>query len=213
MDTINDIVKIIQNNGRGRRFIVFVCGFGGAGKTTLCHELSAKLDRPAVVLETDWYAKYATVERRQRIKTATDSGDEDRIEQEVNPRNWYDWAALASALSCLKEDGNLEVRNGWCQRTGEKVLNLDVRVPGDSSECVILCDGIYLLHDEIRKIADLIVLLETPLPTCLERGANRDSHRSSQEYLAYKATLTAKYDVPYFEKFSSHAHIRVNECE
>jgi uridine kinase len=206
VNTIEDIAKIIVEQGRGKRLIVFVCGFGGAGKTTFCHKLSSMLAVPSIVFETDWYARYATNERRSRIKAALDSGDPKLIAQEENPKNWYDWAALISGLRTLQETGHLAIQNGWSQRTGEKDLYsaLDLSRNRDS---VIICDGIYLLHDQVASCADLIIMLDTTVADCLERTATRDSHRSSKEYLDYKALLVEKYDKPYFEEFSKKADI------
>jgi uridine kinase len=209
VSNLNDIVKTITQNGRGKQLIVFVCGFGGAGKTTFCRRLCAEISCPAIVFETDWFAKYPTEQRRERIRSAVASQNQELIEQEENPINWYDWPALVSDLKKLKESGRLEIRNGWSQRTGRKDFSIDLEIPteGDS---VIICDGIYLLHDAVKSAADLIVFLDTQVATCLNRSAARDSHRSTKEYLDYKALLVDKYDKPYFELYSSNADMYVN---
>lgn len=203
--TINDIVNLITKKSKGKRLIVFVCGFGGAGKTTFCHHLATILTLPTIIFETDWYAKYATKERRQRISSALASKDKSLIEKEENPKNWYDWTALIADLNSLKETGRLQIHNGWSQQTGEKDLSINLELPtnGDS---VIICDGIYLLHDEVKLAADLTFLLNTSVDLCLERSTARDSHRSPKEYLDYKAALVEKYDKPYFRQHSKNAH-------
>ncbi len=206
MSSSNALLELIADRAKGRRLIVFVCGFGGAGKTTLCHNLAAKMNPPGIIFETDWYAKYPTKERRSRIESAIASKDGLLIEREENPKNWYDWSALISDLESLKESGYLELRNVWNQGTGEKDLSIDLQLPA-SGDSVIICDGIYLLHDEIKFIADLIILLDTPMNACLERAAARDNHRSSKQYLDYKAHLAEKYDQPYFDRFRKNAHL------
>ena len=136
------------------------------------------------------------------------------IEREENPKNWYDWDLLGSSLQILKETGHLEIRNGWCQQTGDKVLNIDLHLPDPAdSDSVIICDGIYLLHDEVKDKADLIVLLDTSIDTCLERTARRDNHRSSKEYLEYKAALVEQYDKPYFNLYSRNAHMVLSRTD
>jgi uridine kinase len=206
--TVDQISGLIQQRVSNNRLVIFVCGFGGAGKTTLCHQLVDLLTFPSVVFETDWYAKYPTIERRSRIKAALESGDAQVIEQEENPKNWYDWTGLVSGLNELQTSGKLAIRNGWSQRTGEKDFVIDLELPaqGDSA---IICDGIYLLHDEIRPAADIIILIDTPVSECLSRSESRDRHRSSPEYLQYKSSLVDKYDKPYFAKFREHAHYLV----
>lgn len=37
--------------------IVFVCGYGGAGKTTFTNQLCKKLEPNAVIFESDWFQK------------------------------------------------------------------------------------------------------------------------------------------------------------
>jgi uridine kinase len=209
MNTIDDILKMVIQKGRGKQLVVFVCGFGGAGKTTFCRRLRAELTCPAIVFETDWFAKYATEQRRERIRAAIASQEQKLIEQEENPINWYDWPALVSGLNNLKKSGRLEIRDGWSQSTGKKEFSIDFEIPTDG-ESVVICDGIYLLHDAVKSAADLIVLLDTQIPTCLNRTAGRDSHRSTKEYLDYKAALVDKYDKPYFELYSSNADVYVN---
>jgi uridine kinase len=204
MQSVDDIAGKITERAIGKRLVVFVCGFGGAGKTTLCHQLATKLLLPTIIFETDWYAKYATQERRQRIASAIASQDSHLIEQEENPKNWYDWPALAAGLHSLKDKGYLKIRDGWSQRTGEKDLFVDLDLP-KGKDSVIICDGIYLLHDEVRSAADLILFLDTPVTACVERTAARDSHRSSKVYLNYKAALVDKYDRLYFELYRKNA--------
>lgn len=209
MQTIDHVVEYIKAKETDKPLVVFVCGFGGAGKTTFCHKLAGLLSRPCVVFETDWYAKYATAERKERIKAARALQDQDLIEMEENPKNWYDWKALISGLQLLKTNGQLRIRHAWCQKTGEKQLSIELILPNVLNS-VIICDGIYLLHDEIRQAADVCIRLDTTLDTCLERGRNRDAHRSTPEYLDYKAALTRKYDEPYFECFGMNADFVVS---
>jgi len=139
--TIDDIAKLIEEKSRGKRFVVFVCGFGGAGKTTFCHQLSSRLSCQSLVFETDWYAKYATMERRERIQSALSSADPIRIEREENPLNWYDWPKLVAGLHSLKKRGRLDIEGGWSQRSGEKELSLHLNLQEEQTS-VILCDGI-----------------------------------------------------------------------
>jgi len=204
MQSFESALDLIEKTNPDHATVVFVCGFGGAGKSTFCHRLSQGLKRSSVIFETDWYARYATVERKQRISDALSSADPLLIESEENPKNWYDWTKLESDLKELRETGYLWVRNAWNQASGEKDLSFQLLLP-PTNNCVTICDGIYLLHEEIRETADLRVLLATPVSVCLERTEQRDKHRSSKEYLDYKAGLVEKYDKPYFAANSQYA--------
>jgi uridine kinase len=204
MYSFESALELIEMTSPRHRTVVFVCGFGGAGKSTVCRRLSQELKRSSVVFETDWYARFATVERKKRISDALASDDPVRIEAEENPKNWYDWQKLEADLKMLRETGSIYVQHGWNQSTGDKDLSFQLLLP-PTPNCVTICDGIYLLHEEIRETADLKILLMTPTSVCLERTENRDKHRSSKEYLEYKAGLVEKYDRPYFAEHGQHA--------
>ena len=183
---------------------VFVCGYGGAGKTTFCNYLLSKLEPNAVLFECDWFLKYATFVRRAQIKTALESGNARRIIEEENPKNWYDWMLLTTSLKTLMEERSLTLEKAWSQETGNKDLDVKISLPTEPGS-VIIVDGIYLLHDTIRDIADHIVLLEVPITHCIETSTNRDAHRSTKSYLEYKVSLLFKYDKPYFQELKNFA--------
>lgn len=190
------------------RPIAFICGLGGSGKTTLAKKIAREMDVECIPVHSDWWAKYSTVERKARIKEALDSGDPVRIAQEENPQNWYGvWKKLSADLLELQRTGKLMIPNVWNQKTGEKDLNVELSVP---EKGLILFDGIYLLHPEIADVSDFIVLLDVPPDVCRKRSEQRDSHRSDPDYLAYKASLMEKYDVPYFKKYRTRADLIIS---
>ena len=200
------ISNLLTNKSRP---LVYICGLGGSGKTTLAKEIAEKLDTDSVAVHSDWWAKYSTTERKKRIGDALASNDPERIEQEENPQNWYDvWESIRSDLLTLQETGSLIINTAWNQQTGEKDFTVELSVPEHG---VILFDGIYLLHPEIADIADLIVFLDVHPEECQKRSEQRDAHRSEPEYLAYKAALMQKYDIPYFEKYRERADIVLSE--
>lgn len=202
---MNELHKLIAELlQKKKRPILFICGLGGSGKTTLAKQIENQADVPCIAVHSDWWAKYSTVERKRRIKAALDSGDPKRIEQEENPQNWYEmWKTLSTDLQTLQSTGRLTLHNAWNQKTGEKNLTVELEVPENG---LIIFDGIYLLHSEIAHVADFIILLDVPPEICRKRSEERDSHRSSGEYLAYKAMLLQKYDVPYFKKYKDEEY-------
>jgi hypothetical protein len=212
------------------RPLIFLVGHGGSGKSTLCRRLADELG--GAVFEIDWYATYASKERKQRMYDAVASGDPVRIEAEENPFNWYSWEPLQRDLAQLKATGELTIRNAWdqCptsgaegttkestgvqarrlvqrkQATGLKVGSHDISV-GDAP---VFCDGIYLLHEPIIELADVVVLVDVDIDEARRRTEARDGHRSDAEYLEYKRSLVYKYEVGYFDRWQHNAHIRLD---
>jgi uridine kinase len=204
---VADIQGRLKTSGR---HLVFVCGLPGSGKSTFCLEYSQLPNLRGPVLHSDWYANYATPVRRARIANALKSGDSEQIEAEEDPRNWYDWNRLFQDLKILRDTGRLQITDGWDQTTGNKGLKVEL-VAGVNE--LIWVDGIQLLNDPIVSLSDLVILLKTSPSVANERGVVRDSHRSDALYLAYKASLTQKYEVPYFAKYSKVADMEIDNFD
>lgn len=100
-------------------------------------------------------------------------------------------------LKELRNTGHLKRSGLWRQSTGEKDLEIAIELPCPG---VIFCDGIYLLHSSLRSLFDKVVLLEVASHEALERSAERDSHRNPEAYQALKASVAAKFDIPYFAR-------------
>lgn len=204
---LEDSIRAIEN--KKEHPVVFVCGLGGAGKTTFAKQLVAQ-NPGSILLHLDWYATYPTKERKKRIAEAVESEDPVRIEQEENPKNWYSWEEFKKDLRQLQRDGDIDIRSAWNQANGEK--DLDVKLSfGGKKDGFIICEGIYLLHPDVAVMGDLIILLDISVEEARRRAESRDDHRSSPEYLAYKASLTAKYDLPYFAQNKGAADVVLSE--
>lgn len=182
--------------------ILFLCGLGGSGKTAAADRIAEQSESNTIVLHCDWWLRYPTEERKKRIKSACGSGDPEKIAREENPKNWCDWIALRKDLLKLQATGHATLYDAWDQRTGLKNLKVPISFPYDG---LIILEGIYLLHPEITDIADFIVLLDVPKHISRRRAEARDHHRSPSAYLAYKAALVEKYDVPYFQQYRTQA--------
>ena len=70
---------------------------------------------------------------------------------------------------------------------------------------VILCEGIYLLHDEVAKLADEIILLKISLEESRRRANKRDAHLQDSAHQKRKREWAITYDIPYFELFEKNA--------
>jgi hypothetical protein len=103
---------------------------------------------------------------------------------------------------------NVLLRGAWRQSTGEKDLAVSLTAVNQSS-AVVLVDGIYLLHPEIRAHLDRILLIEDTAVSARAKAEGRDAHRAETPYLGFKAHLAEKFDAPYFAKYRAFADVSV----
>lgn len=200
MDVLEQRIAILQ--AERRNACVFIAGFGGSGKTTLCERLQKRFPNSVHVL-SDWFLAMETEFRKRHIAKVRLSKDTKKIEQIENPCHWYDWDLFRTQLTALKNEGELALPQAWNQRTGKK--DLSIRLTLDNFQTLIFCDGIYLLQDEVKDLGDFKIWIDTPPNVCRERYFQRDNHRSSKEYLEQKWVWFEKYDLPLLETFQANA--------
>ncbi len=122
--------------------IVFICGLGASGKTTLAQQLRTLFPECLSTLHLDWYLKHSTEERKQRIVKAKLSGDKKVVEKEENPRNWYDWDAFEQDLLNFQKTGKVKIDGIWNQKSGKKDLNMELSID-QNTQGIIICAGVF----------------------------------------------------------------------
>lgn len=185
----------------GRPVVIGVCGYPGAGKTTLCKSLAAGHSGLVFHFECDRFSRHGFVEREARIAQAQRSAN--MIDAVENPLHWYAWEGIEAALASIRAEGSFTYPHGWNRRTGELDQAYAISVPVNRP-AVVLCDCIYLLHSPVRGWLDAVVLVDTPLDVTLDRGRARanDAGRA-----AYMERLTRTYAVPYFAAHTAMANV------
>jgi len=198
MENLKDFADLTQHmdavkNAASTPLFIGITGYGGAGKTTLMQTLARCYN--AISLPLDYFAP-ATVDRKQRIAQALESGDPQRICETENPQNWYDWPAVYAALDDLRAGRNVHLTDAWNQQNGLRDLEVTIPAP-KNAEDLVLVDCIYLAHPEMRQRLDYILLIDLPIDEALARQRARDGHRSDPIYLDFKARLMRDYAQPY----------------
>ncbi len=144
---------------------VAIDGVDGAGKTTLAHELEARLlaqGVPVIRASVDGFHHPRAVRYRQG-KDSPQGFFEDS----------YDYSQLkANLLDPLSPGGNLAYRpavfdHRWDQR-------LDLPWQQAQTGAVLLLDGIFLHRPELRNYWDFSLFLDVPFAVSVARLALRD---------------------------------------
>lgn len=197
---LDDVIALLaETAGQDGVTLVGVCGFAGAGKTTLCNRIAAALPDVAFRLDCDRFSAFSHPERTRRIDAARASGDPARAEEEENPRNWYDWAAIAMALQSLRAVRAFESDRAWNSENGLLNGRYALSLP-PAGPAVVLCDGIFLLHDPVPGWLDLTLLVQANAHMIDERRRRRAGDKADRA-----KERRDRFERPYFRTHASRA--------
>lgn len=197
LDTLT--ARLRQKTRHNDITIVAVCGFAGAGKTTLCRSILEALSDTAYHFECDRFSRYSFKEREKRI--AEQIVDLETCADEENPRHWYDWNEIEKALDGLRKQRRFDFCRAWNPASGELNAHYALHL-GEDEQVLVLCDGIFLLHEPVRDWFDATIYVDCPAPLRHSRGLQR---AKDPEWHAYMMHLERTYCEPYFREFSSCA--------
>lgn len=155
---VDQIAEAIDGRRReGSRFVVGIDGFGGAGKSTIAHQLAAKLNRAVVVPMDDFIVKdhlydnswESAWDRRRLIDQVLRSF---RAGDEVNYQR-LEWESGSL--------GDLE------------------RLPDAD---VLIVEGLTAFHPDAAPLFDYRIWIDTPAEVARERGRARDAGTENEKY-------------------------------
>lgn len=184
--------------------IVGICGLAGAGKTTLCQQLTAISKFNIVHLNCDLFSSHSYADRQAIIENAYASGINEHIAFVENPQNWYAYDDIITAIHGLRANGHYSYNRAWNGKTGELDGHYNIALP-ENTPSIVLCDGIYLLHEPVRTALDLTILVDAPVEVTVQRGHKRSN--SNTGHFMSMERLRQAYTMPYFEAISGHADI------
>lgn len=202
ISSFDSLVDLIEASApRDRVFILGICGFSNAGKTTLCRRILGAFADAACHFDCDKFSTFSYPERQARLETAARSGDPASLAAEENPLNWYDWDAIQTALDELRSKRGFSYDKAWNKRTGMLDETYTVSLPA-AGPALVLCDGIYLLHSRVRRWFDAAMLLDVSFSVAVDRERMRARNAAMASYME---RLHRTYSQPYFEEHALDA--------
>lgn len=191
------IQKEYKKQNLDRPFIVAIDGLGGAGKTTLVHQLKNSLDN-VVILHIDDHI----VKRAQRYNTSYEE--------------WFEYYQLQWDAVYLKENlfGKLHqneriIHLPFYYKEEDTLTNKAIMIPPKS---IVIIEGVFLLREEWKGFYDYIIFLDCPSEVRYERVIHRDTYIGDLEerLRKYKNRYWLAEDF-YFKKqsplkFAHHIH-------
>ncbi|MEM9634169.1 MAG: hypothetical protein AAGA50_22765, partial [Pseudomonadota bacterium] len=145
-------------------------------------------------------------EREQRIEEQRSSSP---VNPEENPLNWYAWEEIGTSLATLRDQGGFTYERAWNSRTGELDQKYSLQRTQEAPT-LILCDGIYLLHEPVRDWLDMTIFVGKPEATRKKRGRTRTTDASRR---AYMERLERIYAIPYFQANIARADVIYREAD
>lgn len=158
---------------------------------------------PTARLTCDLFSTHSYRHRQELIASAY-SGCQTEIDAAENPRDWYDYDAIAFAISDLKQARAHRYERAWNSETGELDGVYNILLP-EQGPGIILCDGIYLLHWPIRQALDITIRIDAPTDVLDQRGLVRS--KGDVERAKKHSDVRERFATPYFEQHGFLADI------
>ncbi|KEQ08966.1 AAA family ATPase [Pseudorhizobium pelagicum] len=205
VEAVAELVKHVEILTQAADVVVVgVCGFPGAGKTTLCQHIAEMSGVEVVRLDCDLFSTESYSQRQANLAEALKSGSQERIEDAENTQNWYAYDEIARAITDLKSHRRCTYDRAWNRNTGE----LDERYHLEASlagPVIVLCDCIYLLHPPIRDALDCAIFVDAPEAVRFARGRVRS--RGDANLAERMERISVRYTAPYFTRYADQATI------
>ncbi len=183
---LNHIIECIRILPSGPLVIIGISGYGGAGKTTLAHELGQRL--PAPVVSIDEFGTNAVFQRSD---------------------DWhgFDRPRLVRQVLAPLQNGTLAVQYDCCDdwNSWETIpTNLVV-------ERFVVLEGVGLFHPDVLPYLDYRIWLDVPLADATTRGIARERLLGRDPGEVWKSLWEPNerdFERKYQPKESAHSLIR-----
>ena len=166
-------------------FLLGLCGPSACGKTSIAERLAEELGATLINLDNYFFLK-------SKVRKYDHIGKDAEL-----PEN-TDWEAIHELVSSLREGKPTRVRTiQWKKR----VFTERVVTPKE----IIIFEGFLLLYDEeLLKLLDLTVYIDTEDEVCITRRLRRDGHTRHEQW--YREVTFPEY-APRRKVFAQRADV------
>lgn len=155
--TVEDLAQLVAAQRSQRPFVVAIAGRGGAGKSTLAHQLAMRVIDSAVVPLDDFLVKDSLLHPR-----VEEHFDLSRVEREV---------LISFTQGLAFNYRRLDWHSGAL-----------VPIDGIIDSTLIVIEGICAFEPPLESYVDLKVWVDTPANIATSRGRERDAGNENAEH-------------------------------
>jgi uridine kinase len=197
---------------RKQQLVVGIGGRAGSGKTTLVQKIAEGLD--AAQIETvaysgDWRFVLDSKERREWLQEKWRAGM-DAYLNAINQFSWWDFGAIFRDLAALQNDRAVQIPEAYDRRSGTKTAEVALE---PIRHGMILYENCILGDLETIPKLDIIVLVNTPDPVCLERILRKDGHRRPVPEIVTRYLMTTYSENIFFRILREQFSDRTVACD
>lgn len=189
-----------------------ICGRAGSGKTTLAKKISNKLSSKKmenVFYSGDWRFKLDSKNRKIWLREKWKVGM-DAYLYAINQFTWWDFKKIYQDLNVLSKGYPLQINGAYDRTKGEK--NLKIKIPAIKNG-VIIYENCILGNVGLLENIDIIVLLNTPNLTCLERIIKKDLCRKNLTDIVSRFIITTYSENIFFENILANFKNKTIFCD
>ncbi len=181
--------RFSSQTGNRNALLIGITGRAGSGKTTLTNKISDRVKEmgiDCVAYSGDWRFHWDSKERKRWLEEKWQTGINEYL-YAINQYQWWDFDGIFNDLSVLARGETITIPQAYNRLTGKKDATVEIR---GTEKGVVCYENCVLGGIEHLAAIDIIILLNTPDPVCLQRIIKKDTGRRSLSEILSRYLIT-----------------------